>query len=518
MFHPGTNDNLISVKINQIREIKKHFIQLLDELNLDFFTLGASLEININGDKRIHLQSELAHLKESIQNDFLKNIQDEIFTNMYQDSFNRYVKQKLASSAKKFVNTVSEQDAPPLGLGNSFCLMDTHLPGNPIVLISDGFTKLTGYAGHEIIMSNCRFLQGELTDFNALKRIYTAIENKEQVTELIVNYRKNGNPYWSLITLSPVFDSNKLCRFYIGGQVDVTVLLDTDSDVTDPLSIKFSPITTDSLSLSLARSLSIQNQKTLEESRKGSNIASRNLILKFLSIGRKKVKSKISGTKSEQVINIVSSEVEKETIPVRPSLRKSFSLPRNSTGQSNYNTSHKMQSRSQNDLRKDTPRSSQTLPPNGVKDSDETLKLDSSYSTVVVQSSLTDPPPGSTLQLFNSTYSKVNVPTRFFISNCQCLLLEKISGNIVYASHQCEGMIEKETGVKISFHGLNMMRDIIHSTSRYNVQACVDDGKAFSDVIKLNPELFGKMSIRLFLSPLKDAAGNIEGFIVVMSN
>lgn len=70
---------------------------------------------------------------------------------------------------------------------------------NPIVFASDGFIKVTGYSRADIIPRNCRFLQGKYTDIAAVKRLRVAIDNKQESVELLLNYRKNGEPFWNLL-------------------------------------------------------------------------------------------------------------------------------------------------------------------------------------------------------------------------------------------------------------------------------------------------------------------------------
>lgn len=46
---------------------------------------------------------------------------------------------------------------------------------------------------------NCRFLQGNYTDRSATKRLRASIEAREETVELLLNYRKNGEPFWNLL-------------------------------------------------------------------------------------------------------------------------------------------------------------------------------------------------------------------------------------------------------------------------------------------------------------------------------
>ncbi len=70
---------------------------------------------------------------------------------------------------------------------------------NPIVYASDGFIKVTGYSRSDIIPRNCRFLQGNYTDIAAVKRLKASIDGRQESVELLLNYRKTGEPFWNLL-------------------------------------------------------------------------------------------------------------------------------------------------------------------------------------------------------------------------------------------------------------------------------------------------------------------------------
>lgn len=66
---------------------------------------------------------------------------------------------------------------------------------------SDGFLELTGYTREDVLMRNCRFLQGPGTSQATIGRIRQACKYGQPLTELILNYRKDGVPFWSLFRL-----------------------------------------------------------------------------------------------------------------------------------------------------------------------------------------------------------------------------------------------------------------------------------------------------------------------------
>lgn len=50
-----------------------------------------------------------------------------------------------------------------------------------------------------MIPRNCRFLQGSQTDRSAVRRLKQAIMEERETVELLLNYKKNGAPFWNLL-------------------------------------------------------------------------------------------------------------------------------------------------------------------------------------------------------------------------------------------------------------------------------------------------------------------------------
>ena len=101
-------------------------------------------------------------------------------------------------------------------------LADPHQPDCPIVFANGAFCEMTGYDLGEIVGRNCRFLQGPATDRQAVGRIREAISARWHCTEELVNYRKNGTPFWNALFINPVFDQGGSLVFLFGTQLDVT--------------------------------------------------------------------------------------------------------------------------------------------------------------------------------------------------------------------------------------------------------------------------------------------------------
>lgn len=95
-------------------------------------------------------------------------------------------------------------------------------PGPEIVYANPVFTEVTGYEADEVIGRSPRFLQGPDTDQAALDRIRTALEEEEPVREILLNYTKDGTPYWNDLFIAPVRDDDGTVTHYVSVQDDVT--------------------------------------------------------------------------------------------------------------------------------------------------------------------------------------------------------------------------------------------------------------------------------------------------------
>ncbi|KAJ7641935.1 hypothetical protein FB45DRAFT_901391 [Roridomyces roridus] len=162
----------------------------------------------------------------------LGRAQGELLDGMYQDHFQRYIKHKIIQETHVTLgkaNLLSASGAQgTAGLGDAFVLTNPRLPDHPIVLASDGFVEVTGYPRAQIVGRNCRFLQGPGTPPASVQRIRDGLNSGKGCTELLLNYRRNGEPFYCLLCIIPVRDTVGNVVYFIGGQANVTGLLATD--------------------------------------------------------------------------------------------------------------------------------------------------------------------------------------------------------------------------------------------------------------------------------------------------
>ncbi len=95
-------------------------------------------------------------------------------------------------------------------------------PGPRIVFINEAFERRTGYSREEVIGRTPRLLQGPDTQRSELDRIRAALEQWEPVRVDLINYKKNGEPFWVDLDVSPVWDSSRKLTHWVAVGRDIS--------------------------------------------------------------------------------------------------------------------------------------------------------------------------------------------------------------------------------------------------------------------------------------------------------
>lgn len=104
----------------------------------------------------------------------------------------------------------------------TFVVSDATKPDYPILYASAGFFKMTGYTSKEVIGRNCRFMQGSGTDPGDVAKIREALQSGSTYCGRLLNYKKDGTPFWNLLTIAPIKDDAGKVLKFIGMQVEVS--------------------------------------------------------------------------------------------------------------------------------------------------------------------------------------------------------------------------------------------------------------------------------------------------------
>jgi len=155
--------------------------------------------------------------------------QEFVFQNMLHNSYKSFIYYLVLRKAENQLSQrKGKRNRQFVGLGDCFCFSDPNLPDNPIVLSSEGFIKVTGYDRSDVIGKNCRFLQGNGTDPESVSRIRSSVKEKKDVTEILLNYKKDSTPFWNLLYICPLYDQEGNLKYFLGGQVDITKNIHTE--------------------------------------------------------------------------------------------------------------------------------------------------------------------------------------------------------------------------------------------------------------------------------------------------
>ena len=109
-------------------------------------------------------------------------------------------------------------------------------PEGLIQYVNTGFSRLTGYDLAEVKgRKPGTFLQGNETDPATVDRIRKHIHEKKPFYDEILNYSKNGEPYWVSLSINPVFDTAGQVKNFISVQANITAVKQMALDFTKKL-------------------------------------------------------------------------------------------------------------------------------------------------------------------------------------------------------------------------------------------------------------------------------------------
>ncbi len=102
-------------------------------------------------------------------------------------------------------------------------------PGPRILFCNRAFTETTGYAAEEVLGRTPRILQGPDTDPAARATLRAAFTAWRPVTVELLNYRKDGSPFWVELSIVPVADETGWYTHWVSVQRDVTERREAES-------------------------------------------------------------------------------------------------------------------------------------------------------------------------------------------------------------------------------------------------------------------------------------------------
>ena len=111
-------------------------------------------------------------------------------------------------------------------------------PHPRIVYINGGFQEMTGYDEDDVRNRSLSFLAGEDTDSEEMQKMTNAIENRKQAEVELINYRKDGSPFWTQISVVPVENSQGDYSHMVAIGRDITDRKESEKKLQESLSEK----------------------------------------------------------------------------------------------------------------------------------------------------------------------------------------------------------------------------------------------------------------------------------------
>ncbi|MCD8534749.1 MAG: PAS domain-containing protein [Verrucomicrobia bacterium] len=89
--------------------------------------------------------------------------------------------------------------------------------------VNDGFSRITGFGLDEIRgQKPGSFLQGPMTQADVIHRIREKLKQGKGFREELINYKKDGTPYWVQIEVQPIYDEFENLTHYMAIEADIT--------------------------------------------------------------------------------------------------------------------------------------------------------------------------------------------------------------------------------------------------------------------------------------------------------
>jgi PAS domain S-box-containing protein len=95
-------------------------------------------------------------------------------------------------------------------------------PGLRILFVNPAFERITGYSAGEVLGRSPRFLRGPGTSAEEVLRIETAMRARRPVKGELLNYKRDGTPFWVEIEVSTATSASTGAEYFVCVERDIT--------------------------------------------------------------------------------------------------------------------------------------------------------------------------------------------------------------------------------------------------------------------------------------------------------
>lgn len=127
--------------------------------------------------------------------------------------------QRTEESLRVSMETLQLHDSALGAISQGVIITDTR---SRVTYVNAAFESITGYTLADMLGRTCSLLQGPATSPVTRASLHTAIAAGEPYHGEMLNYRKDGRPFWNEMSITPVFDAQGILRQFVGVQRDIT--------------------------------------------------------------------------------------------------------------------------------------------------------------------------------------------------------------------------------------------------------------------------------------------------------
>ena len=112
-------------------------------------------------------------------------------------------------------------------------IIDAKKQNYPIIYANQSFFKLTGYTKKEVVGQNYFLLYGLDEHSRIYEEIKQTLRQGQSFHGEMLNFKKNGEKYWSLLRITLIRDKNGEVTHYVGNKTDTTIMKQKNSEIEE---------------------------------------------------------------------------------------------------------------------------------------------------------------------------------------------------------------------------------------------------------------------------------------------
>jgi len=112
-------------------------------------------------------------------------------------------------------------------------IIDAKHPDFPVIYANPAFYRLTGYSKSDVIGRNYFLLYGADVNVRLVEEIQQTLRKGKSFHGEMLNFKKNGEKFWSLLRMALVRDVNGEITHYIGIKTDTTLMKQRDLEIEE---------------------------------------------------------------------------------------------------------------------------------------------------------------------------------------------------------------------------------------------------------------------------------------------